>query len=119
MLLQLGPRSSSAQAKINFNVLFKYTAFKRCQEAILKAASKILCCNTPFIAAKNNSKSRGCPYLVFAIWHLHPKLGLPDPAESGFLQSVNDYKEHYWPHIDSFPILQKVLISPTVCTLLH
>lgn len=31
---------SSAQAKPNFNVPFKYTAFNRYQEAILKAASK-------------------------------------------------------------------------------
>lgn len=53
---------SSAQAKNNFNVLFKYTAFKTYQEAILKAASKDWC-NTQFIAAKN-TKRRGGPNLV-------------------------------------------------------
>lgn len=31
--------------------------------------------------------------------------GLPEPDESRFLKSVNDYKEHNWSNTVSFPIL--------------
>lgn len=48
--------------------------------------------------------------------------GLPEPDESRFLKSVNDYKEQNWSNTVSFPILalkKKNAVPQLVYTLLH